>query len=38
MNIVKFQDIVLNESNNKNMLSEEKVNLFNNKLKGKLKI
>lgn len=35
MNIVKFQDIVLNESNNKNMLSEEKVNFFNNKLKGK---
>lgn len=35
MNIVKFQDIILNESNNKNMLSEEKVNLFNNKLKGK---
>jgi hypothetical protein len=35
MNIVKFQDTVLNESNNKNMLSEEKVNLFNNKLKGK---
>ena len=35
MNIVKFQDTVLNESNNKNMLSAEKVNLFNNKLKGK---
>lgn len=35
MNIVKFQDIILNESNNKNMLSEEKVNFFNNKLKGK---
>ena len=35
MNIVKFQDTILNESNNKNMLSEEKVNLFNNKLKGK---
>ena len=34
MNIVKFQDTILNESNN-NMLSEEKVNLFNNKLKGK---
>lgn len=35
MNIVKFQDTILNESNNKHMLSEEKVNLFNNKLKGK---
>lgn len=35
MNIVKIQDIILNESNNKNMLSEEKVSLFNNKLKGK---
>ena len=35
MNIVKFQDTILNESNNKHMLSEEKVNLFNNRLKGK---
>lgn len=35
MNIVKFQDTILNESNNNHMLSEEKVNLFNNKLKGK---
>ena len=35
MNIVKFQDTILNESNNHHMLSEEKVNLFNNKLKGK---
>ena len=35
MNIVKFQDTILNESNNNHMFSEEKVNLFNNKLKGK---
>ena len=35
MNIVKFRDIILDESNNKNNLSEDKVLFFNEKLKGK---
>lgn len=35
MNIVKFRDIILDENNNKNNLSEDKVLFFNEKLKGK---
>ena len=35
MNIVKFRDMILDESNNKNNLSEDKVLFFNEKLKGK---
>lgn len=35
MNIIKFRDIILDERNNTHSLSEEKVELFNKKLKGK---
>ena len=35
MNIVKFRDVILNEENNTYSLSEEKVELFNNKLRGR---
>lgn len=35
MNIIKFRDVILNESNNTYSLSEDKVELFNNKLRGR---
>lgn len=35
MNIIKFRDIILDESNNTYSLSEDKVELFNNKLRGR---
>jgi hypothetical protein len=35
MNIIKFRDIILDERNNTYSLSEDKVELFNNKLRGR---